>query len=319
MSLLGIIAGGAVQAGIGAFNNFWGQQQQEEARRQNYMLGEMAAQNADARTRALYNDIYSPAALLKQYKEAGLSPSLMFGGTPGQGGQAGAQGTGANGPGAIYTPISMLEGAQIEAIKAQTDKTKAETENIEKDTTSKVLANKWQNMLNKEKSIEIELTTSYIINEDGSTTSLFELAQNCYDYEQFMKKTREIAERTGDNHIKLTIGTEAGQKTMRQIYMNANRFERDIKVLSQEGVNAEFQEKVLKLMSEKGFAEQNAKTTIEQLKALEETSKLTVEQKQSWNDILDRLRKTNSTMADIVIVLGMIFNNAATNWKFMDK
>lgn len=137
MSVLGTIVGGAVQAGLGAINNVWAQEQQREARRENYIYGEMAAKNADARTRALYNDFYSTEALMKQYKAAGLSPSMMFGGTPGQGGMSGAQGTGAAGPGALYTPISMLEGAQIANINAQTEKTKAETANIEEDTTLK--------------------------------------------------------------------------------------------------------------------------------------------------------------------------------------
>ena len=125
------IIGGGVQAGLGALNNYWSERLQSQARLENYKYGEMAAENADRRTRALYNDYYSPAALLKQYQEAGLSPSLMFGGTPGQGGMSGAQGTGANGPGALYTPISMVEGAQAAALMAQAEKTKAETKVVE--------------------------------------------------------------------------------------------------------------------------------------------------------------------------------------------
>lgn len=96
-------------------------------RRQNYLYGEMAAKNADKRTRALYSDFYSPEALKRQYEEAGLSPSLMFGGTPGQGGMSGAQGTGANGPTTPYMPLSLLEAAQISKINAETEKTKEET------------------------------------------------------------------------------------------------------------------------------------------------------------------------------------------------
>lgn len=131
MSVFGTIAGGAVQAGLGAINNVWAQQQQGEARRQNYLYGEMAAENADARTRALYNDFYSPQALMRQYREAGLSPSIMFGGTPGQGGASGAQGTGASGLGTPYMPMSMIEGAEVANLMAQTEKTKAETATIE--------------------------------------------------------------------------------------------------------------------------------------------------------------------------------------------
>lgn len=131
MSVFGTIAGGVVQAGLGAINNTWAQQQQGEARRQNYLYGEMAAENADARTRALYNDFYSPQALMRQYREAGLSPSMMFGGTPGQGGTSGAQGSGAAGLGTPYMPMSMIEGAQIAKLIAETDNIKADTANKE--------------------------------------------------------------------------------------------------------------------------------------------------------------------------------------------
>lgn len=118
----------------GAINNVWGLNMQNQARQENYEYGEQAAQNADQRTRALYKDIYSPQALMKQYKEAGLSPSLMFGGTPGQGGTSGAMGTGANGPGNTYMPMSILEGAQVA-------KTLAETKNVEADTKNKETQN----------------------------------------------------------------------------------------------------------------------------------------------------------------------------------
>lgn len=146
-AILGTILGGAVQAGLGAINNFWAQRQQEEARRQNYMYGEMAAQNADTRTRALYNSFYSPEALMRQYRSAGLSPSMMFGGTPGQGGMSGAQGTGAAGLPTPYMPMSMIEGAQIGLINAQAEKTKAETKSIE-ETREPTVQNLWANLAN---------------------------------------------------------------------------------------------------------------------------------------------------------------------------
>lgn len=65
-----------------AYNNSIGLITGAINRRLNYKYNEMAAENADKRTRALYNDIYSPKALLGQYAEAGLSPSLMFGEHP---------------------------------------------------------------------------------------------------------------------------------------------------------------------------------------------------------------------------------------------
>lgn len=52
-----------------------------------------AAEEADTRTRALFDDLYSPAAKMAQYKAAGLNPALMYAsqgamGTTTQGSQA---------------------------------------------------------------------------------------------------------------------------------------------------------------------------------------------------------------------------------------
>lgn len=299
---------GIMQTGL---NNFFADERTREDRAQNYLYGEMSAEHADWRTRALYNDFYSPEALLRQYKKAGLSPSMMFGGTPGQGGTSGAQGTGAAGPQTPFMPFSMLEAAQVANIIAQTQKTKAETSNIMTDTQGKELANEWQQMQNQEHSVEFKLTTTYLKNkETGEVTSLFELAQNCYDYDQFLKLAREMA----DDQAKLEIGTEAGQRTMRQIYMNTQRMDRDIKVLSEERVSADFQKSLMNCLQKKGFAELNAETAIKQLEAAGEAAELTKEQKGAWNNILERLRKTNSTAADIIIVASMILNQAASHW-----
>lgn len=120
----------------GAVNNAFAQAQHENSIRKNYYYGELAAQNADARTRALYNDLQSPKALLQQYQEAGLSPSLMFSGGGGQGAQpsAGAQGSGGNGPIAqtygIDLANAMSQGAQTKLMMAEANKANAEAEQI---------------------------------------------------------------------------------------------------------------------------------------------------------------------------------------------
>lgn len=100
IGMLGGIANNAVSSGMTA-----------QARWENYHYNEMAADNADKRTRALYEDFYSPSALMRQYREAGLSPSMMFGGTPGQGGQSGAQGSGPAGPQPTYSPMDLAYAA----------------------------------------------------------------------------------------------------------------------------------------------------------------------------------------------------------------
>lgn len=134
--IFGSLVTGGINAGISAMNNQWAESLARQDRKENYMYGEMAANNADRRTRRLYEDYYSPEALLKQYEAAGLSPSLMFGGTPGQGGMSGAQGTGAAGPQTHFAPMSLVDTAQAAALFAQAEKTKEETK-TEKGTNAK--------------------------------------------------------------------------------------------------------------------------------------------------------------------------------------
>lgn len=298
--------------GIGttAMNNAWADARAREDRAQNYMYNEMAAQNADKRTRALYEDYYSPEALMRQYNEAGLSPSLMFGGTPGQGGMAGAKGNGASGPQTPFMPLSAIEIAQIGLVRAETEKTKAETANVKQDTINKQAQELWQTYVNEQKLIETRITTKSFLNDKGEYTSLFELANTSYDYDNFLKNVKSIK----DDELQGDISTEEGQKVLRSIFLNANRMERDIKVLSEEGVNADFQKSVLETLSKEGFAQQNATTCIKQLEAAAEVADLTKEQRGAWNNIIESLRKKNSTVADIIIVMSMIFNQAASHW-----
>jgi len=80
----------------------------------NYTYGEAQANNADSRTRALYQDLYSPQAKMLQLQEAGLNPALMYSGAGGAGGQsstAGAQGSNVS----VGTPhmerLDIMQGA----------------------------------------------------------------------------------------------------------------------------------------------------------------------------------------------------------------
>lgn len=98
-----------------------------------YKYGEKAANAADARQRAQYNDLYSAKAKREQLEEAGLSVGLMYGqnGVPGGGTAGAAQGGGAGLPSesAPYGNYFDLLGA--EKIKAEIDNIKADTEEKE--------------------------------------------------------------------------------------------------------------------------------------------------------------------------------------------
>lgn len=93
-------------------------------------LGMQAAQNELNKSwqEKMYNQYQSPAAMVRQYKEAGLNPALMYG----QNLQ-----TQFNQP-ATQTPLDALGAAQI---AAQIRNTEANTANIEADTQAKSIEN----------------------------------------------------------------------------------------------------------------------------------------------------------------------------------
>ncbi len=116
-------------------SNIFGMWRENNARQENYKVNELAAQNADKRTRALYSDISSPAAQKENLEKAGLSPSLYYsGGVAGSSGMTGAQAAGASG----ISPNVYGLNAQDLLAKAQIDKTKAETRKINAETDTEL-------------------------------------------------------------------------------------------------------------------------------------------------------------------------------------
>lgn len=135
-----------VTAGLGMYmthyeNELQRQWQHEEnalARKENYLWNEQAAENADTRQRAQINDYFTPKAQMQMLKEAGLSPSIAYGGGAGVQGQAvGQQGGGANGPSAVAPTIfNPVQGAQLAQTIAQTNLIKAETQKTKSETNT---------------------------------------------------------------------------------------------------------------------------------------------------------------------------------------
>ena len=106
-----VAAGMAMNATSSLINNLNNELQMERT----FGFNERAAKKADARTRALFTDLYSPEAKVKQLKKAGLSVGMMYGSGGGGGGIAAAttasQGSGAGGQQG-KNPQSYMEGAQ---------------------------------------------------------------------------------------------------------------------------------------------------------------------------------------------------------------
>ncbi len=131
-TLVSNLATAAVNGAVGYAQqqkqNQFNAEQAEKARKETFALNEQAANNADARTRALFSDLYSPEAQMNQYREAGINPSLMLshglGGSGSSGAQGGAGSASASSSGMFNLGLDLLQaqkvGAEIEAMKEDT-------------------------------------------------------------------------------------------------------------------------------------------------------------------------------------------------------
>lgn len=208
----------AFGAGLGIVSSFisneMARKREAEARAENYKYGELAAQNADARTRALYEDYQSPMALLQQYKAAGLSPSLMFGqGAGGAGGMTqGAQSTGAAGISPTTYSAQLLEGTQIALMQAQARKTNAEADTIEgknargeaeikeivEKTNNYALQNAWYEYENARQSIKVGVESSIA---DKQVENYFKQTEYLTEITRSAKVKGNIDEKTEETVI----------------------------------------------------------------------------------------------------------------------
>lgn len=118
---------GTIGAGFSALDRY-----------QNYIYGEKAADAADARQRAQWEDMYSWSAQMRDLKNAGLNPSLIMGKPSGQGGATAPQGSGAMGVTSGYAPVDPMTSAQLELLKSQANVNNAEANNLNKDSQNKV-------------------------------------------------------------------------------------------------------------------------------------------------------------------------------------
>ena len=126
------IAGMAMEAVGSVINNLNNELQMERT----FGYNERAAKNSDARTRALFTDLYSPEAKVQQLKDAGLSVGMMYGqgGVSGTSSTQGAQGAGAGNQQAAQVDLSKqlelgMMTAQIKALEAGANKDNADAKN----------------------------------------------------------------------------------------------------------------------------------------------------------------------------------------------
>lgn len=181
--LLGSAINGVGNFLTSMYNNKQAEKREKTAREENFKYGEMAADAADERARAQYNDLYSIKAQMQLAKEAGLSPSVYAsGGLNGIAGH-GAQGTGASGVSPSVFGVNPIDVSQIKLNNAQARKLNAEatvqeetgieranaeikklyadTLSTEASTTFVQAQTEWQNLMNefKEETWNYDLTT----------------------------------------------------------------------------------------------------------------------------------------------------------------
>lgn len=104
-----------------------------------YTFNEMAADNADTRTRNLYESYETPSAKKRMLEDAGFNPALVYGGMNGnipQGAQGAGGSAGASNLGGITAP-SAMEIYDILNAKKDLEIKESQKENIDADTRNK--------------------------------------------------------------------------------------------------------------------------------------------------------------------------------------
>lgn len=114
-------------------------QHDKKMQERSYTFNEKAADNADTRTRNLYNDFETPSAKKRMLEDAGFNPALVYGGMNGsipQGAQGAGGNAGASNLGGITAP-SAMEIYEILNAKKDLEIKESQKENIDADTRNK--------------------------------------------------------------------------------------------------------------------------------------------------------------------------------------
>ena len=292
------------------FNNRLAQGREDHARAENAKYNELAAENADRRTRSLYNDLYSPQAQLQQIKNAGLSPSVFFGsGAVGQSGQAGAQGNGAGNISPNVFGIDVEKAASIDLMKAQADNLNADTRLKDTNNRRQEIAEEMDRIEFNLYSIDASALEEYVV-MNGKRLSISEYADTCTSYEKFISGLREM----GISYN--LVNTEEGQRVLRTIFKANRELKTELAILSEEDISANFQQSIINELKKVDFAKESAEAQVAQLRANVQTNELTESQKEAWNSLLDALEKKFGSWAkNAAIIFGQLFRDAAVNYK----
>lgn len=297
-------------------NNIMAEKREGRARAENYRYGEMAADMADTRTRALYGDLYSPSAQVKQLREAGLSPSLFYGDGGGISGQTGAMGSGSGNISPNVFGFDPITSAQIANINADTRLKQNQANNVQSETDLNEIEKSMQEMKKKNASINFNLLNSFVILDDGSYSSLSSEATKYNSFHEYLNKCRDIAEKTYGKESKFfeSLYTETGLQTMRSIYLANKKLNSEIATFENSAISENLAKTITQKLAENDYANLNAKQITQDLKTATAEAEMDETTKNAWNNLLDKLGEKSETAKDVVIVISMIIDRIMSKW-----
>lgn len=132
--------------------------------------------------------------MVSDMQNAGLNTALMYGnGASGPGVNTSAGGASSSGGISDLLQLAMLP-LQIKATKAQIDKTKADTANVNANTQGTLLSNEW---INREKQAEVDSKNSVAsLNEKRESEIEQKIKESQQNIQESISRTHEIEERT---------------------------------------------------------------------------------------------------------------------------
>lgn len=180
----------------------------------------------------MYNQYNSPAALVRQYQDSGINPSLMFGGSTPAAPQSSGEPSSVSPSSSVDFSGLLHEIAnlgllreQIKNVKAQTEKTKSETVGI--DTHNQYLSDEIKTALD-EKRINIKATLAGIdkvVSEIGinnvlrdvynSDVQLKQSQISLNDLEKALKVAETVLRKSQTKQLDLSIAYEEFRKSYR--------------------------------------------------------------------------------------------------------
>lgn len=288
-----------IAAGTSVANSLIDQAFAEFNRQRNFHWNEKAADAADKRQRKQYEDLYSPKAMLEQYRAAGLSPSMMMSSGAPAVGSSSANGNLAGGVSGPYPAAGIMNPQDM----ANLALTSAQIRNLDEDTISKDLQNQINELKTSTYKKQWELLNSFGFGDENGTHSISKIANESENFEQFAKKISEIYD-SMNPEIGNYLYTEMGQRDLRTIYQANKEFSNDIAVLANSKENADLLLNITKLLNNNEFAKLSANAQKQQLRQAIELAKLGEKQKGAINRLIDKMG--DSTWADLTLVFLMI-------------